>query len=132
MSKQSTVRIDRYFDNKLEQVDRTIEDAVGQKLTEIAQTIVHHSPVDTGAYVTSHSVKSNTSSRGRRKSSKNKPKALDKQGKKAEGLGNLIEDIQALDLENNSRFTFRNDSPHAQAVEKREHIYGAIVRNIHG
>jgi len=131
MSKQSTVKINPSFYKKMDELELQVEDAVGSKLMSIAETIVNFSPVDTGAYVTSHSVKSNTSSRGRGKSSKGKPKA-DKAAKKSEGLNNLMEDINALDLSSTQRFTFRNDSPHAQAVDRRYNIYGAIVRNIHG
>jgi len=131
MSKQSTVKINPSFYTKIDQLEVEVEDAVGRKLMDIAETIINFSPVDTGAYVTSHSVKSNTSSRGRGKSSKGKPKA-DKAAKKSEGLNNLMKDINALDLSFAQRFTFRNDSPHAQVVDRKYNIYGAIVRNIHG
>ncbi|NIR87757.1 hypothetical protein GWO13_09465 [Candidatus Bathyarchaeota archaeon] len=133
MSIQATVKINKSLDKKLALLQQSAEDIVRDKLVDIAQTAVTASPVDTGAYVTSHSFQTNTSSRGRGKSSANKPRGQDPQAMRQEGLNNLVQDINQLDLSNISKITLRNDSPHAQAVEHKHGYYVyAQVRNIHG
>jgi len=139
MSQQATLKISNSFDQKLSLLGQTAEDAVKDKLISIAQTAVSLSPVDTGAYVTSHSFKTNTSSRGRGKSSANKPRGQNPQAKQQEGLDNLIDDINTLDLSQTSKITLRNDSPHAEAVEHGEfwprkggYFVYTQIRNIYG
>ena len=139
MAIQATLKINPSLKQKMRLVEQKAEDLVRNKLLAIAQTTVSLSPVDTGAYVTSHSFKTNTSSRGRGKSSRNKLKGQNAQAKRQEGFDNLTQDINALDLSDISRITLRNDSPHAQAVEyggpnwKRQGYYVYTqVRNIHG
>lgn len=139
MAVQATLKVNPSLKQKMELIEQKAEDLVRNKLFDIAQTAVSLSPVDTGAYVTSHSFKTNTSSRGRGKSSRNKPKKQNQQSMRQEGLDNLVQDINALDLSDTPRITLRNDSPHSQAVEyggpnwKRQGYYVYTqVRNIHG
>ena len=139
MAVQATLKVKPSLKQKMRLVEQKAEDLVRNKLFDIAQTAVSLSPVDTGAYVTSHSFKTNTSSRGRGKSSRNKPKQQSQQAMRQEGLDNLVQDINALDLSDTTRITLRNDSPHSQAVEyggpnwKRQGYYVYTqVRNIHG
>ena len=137
MSTQSTLEINPSLKQKMRMVEDQVEDLVRKKLTAIAQTTIDLSPVDTGAYVTSHSFKTNTSSRGRGKSSSGKPSLRNnhsaQQAKKDEGFDNLMEDIAKLDLKDTKKVTIRNDSPHAQDVEyKHGHAVYTIVRSIHG
>ena len=65
MAIQATLKVNPSLKQKMELVEQKAEDLVRNKLFDIAQTAVSLSPVDTGAYVTSHSFKTNTSSRGR-------------------------------------------------------------------
>jgi hypothetical protein len=139
MSIQATIKINSSFNQKMDKLDETVENAVYNKLFDIAQTTVDLSPVDTGAYVTSHSFQTNTSSRGRGKSSRNKPRKQNKQAMRQEGLNNLVQDINALDLSSTEKITLRNDSPHARVVEYggpnwKIQPYGVYtqVRNIYG
>lgn len=139
MSQQATLKINNSFDQKLALLGQTAEDAAKDKLIAIAQTAVSLSPVDTGAYVTSHSFKTNTSSRGRGKSSDNKPRGQNPQAKRQEGFDNLMSDINALDLSSLTKITLRNDSPHAEAVEHGEfwprangYFVYTQIRNIYG
>ena len=133
MSKQTTIKGINTIDETKLLLSQKTEDAIKDRLVSIAQTAVTASPVDTGAYVTSHSFKTNTSSRGRGKSSANKPRGQDPETKRREGLDNLIYDINNLDLKTLKKITLRNDSPHAQAVEyKHGHAVYTIVRSIHG
>ena len=139
MAIQATLKVNPSLKQKLALLEQTAEDKVRDVLVDIAQTAVRLSPVDTGAYVTSHSFKTNTSSRGRGKSSRNKPKKQNQQSMRQEGLDNLVQDINALDLSDTTKITLRNDSPHSQAVEyggpnwkgQGYYVY-TQVRNIHG
>ena len=139
MSIQATIKINSSFNQKMDKLDETVENAVYNKLIDIAQTTVELSPVDTGAYVTSHSFQTNTSSRGRGKSSRNKPRKQNKQAMRQDGLNNLVQDINALDLSSTEKITLRNDSPHAQVVENggpnwkvQPYKVYTQVRNIYG
>lgn len=135
MSKQATIVLNKVREN----IKKSAEGAVKEKLVAIADTAVTYSPVDTGAYVTSHSFKTNTSSRGRGKSSANKPRNQNTEAKRQEGFDNLMDDINSLDLSELNKITLRNDSPHAQDVEYGErwpktdgYFVYAKVRNLHG
>ena len=139
MSQQVTVKGLNVLDEVREQLGQKVEDAVKDRLVDMAQTVVRLSPVDTGAYVTSHSFKTNTSSRGRGKTSANKPRQQNAEAKRREGFDNLMSDISGLDLKDTSQITLRNDSPHVWDVEtgykwKRQEGYFvyAQMRNIYG
>ena len=62
MAVQATLKVNPSLKQKLALLEQTAEDKVRDVLVDIAQTTVRLSPVDTGAYVTSHSFKTNTSS----------------------------------------------------------------------
>ncbi len=139
MSKQTTLKVRPSLKKKVGSIDENLEDLVYSKLTNIARTAVDLSPIDTGAYITSHSFQTNTSSRGRGKSSRNRPKRKNDPAMAEEGMNNLVEDINALDLTKVEKITLRNDSPHAQVVEiggpnwtKAGYFVYDQVRNIHG
>jgi len=130
MAKKSTFKINKSFYDKVEALQQEVEDSVKEELVAVARTATSVSPVDTGAYVTSFSMKTSRSS-GRGKSSENKPRFQDKNQKRKEGLALLMEDIAYLDLEVNKSITFSNGSPHAQDVERRHRVF-EIVRNLYG
>ena len=132
MSIQATLKVNPSFKQKMRMVEDKVEDLVRNKITAIARTAVDLSPVDTGAYVTSHSIQSNSGTYGRGYSSSNKPKANPADAK-AEAMETLLSDIARLDLSETSKITLRNDSPNAQVVEYK-HGYAVYtrVRNIHG
>jgi len=94
------------------------EAAIRDRLTDIAQFVTSVSPVDTGAYVTSHSILANNSnSRARGKTSKGKPRKQNREALQQSGFSNLLSDIDAIDMDIVTRVTLRNDSPHARFVE---------------
>lgn len=139
MSTQTTIKGLKSLDEAKILLGQTAESAIRDRLVSIAQTAVSLSPVDTGAYVTSHSFKTNTSSRGRGKSSDNKPRGQNPQAKRQEGFDNLVSDINKLDLSKTTKITLRNDSPHAEAVEHGEfwprangYFVYTQIRNIYG
>tara|TARA_R110000787_G_scaffold101404_2_gene206857 strand:+ start:1218 stop:1664 length:447 start_codon:yes stop_codon:yes gene_type:complete len=114
--KNKTVKVMPSFYKKMEQLEVEIEDALKSKLMRMSREAVDFSPVDTGSYVTSFSI-STGSGRPRGKSSDNKPRGQNGQSMKDLGYDQLVSDINKLDLLNTTSFTFRNGSPHAEAVE---------------
>lgn len=133
MSIQATLKVNPSLKQKMQMVEKVAEDAVRNKLTAIATTAVQYSPVDTGAYVTSHSLQAGSNIYGRGYSSNGKPRGQNPEAMKAEAMENLMGDIAKLDLEGMKKVTLRNDSPHAQTVEyKHGYAVYAKVRNIHG
>jgi hypothetical protein len=130
---KTTLKINPSLRKKFDALEQRAEDAVRDKLIDIAQTAVSASPVDTGAYVTSFSYTVGAG-RPRGKSSTNKPTGQNPQAMRQEGFSNLMTDVNKLrDLLNTTSITLRNGSPHATAVEYKHgyHVF-AKVRNIHG
>ena len=119
MSKQTTVKINKSFYDKIDLAGEIAEDFVKDRFISMAETAVQLSPVDTGAYVTSFSFKTNTSSRGRQKISKGKPKA-NVEAKRREGFDNLVSDLNTIDFSTTKSVTLRNDSAYARVVETGE------------
>jgi hypothetical protein len=98
------------------------EEKIEERLEDLADYATRISPVDTGAYVTSFSIKRAGSGGGRSRSSENKPRNQNPETKRAEAYGQLVTDIQALNISDmiengNVRITLRNRSPHARDVE---------------
>ena len=98
------------------------EEKIEERLEDLADYATRISPVDTGAYVTSFSIKRAGSGGGRSRSSENKPRNQNPETKRAEAYGQLVTDIQALNISDmiengNVRVTLRNRSPHARDVE---------------
>jgi hypothetical protein len=98
------------------------EEKIEERLEDLADYATRISPVDTGAYVTSFSIKRGGASGGRSRSSENKPRNQNPEVKKQEAYGQLLTDIQALNISDmiengNVRITLRNRSPHARDVE---------------
>ena len=130
---KTTLKINPSLRKKFGALEQRAEDAVRDKLIDIAQTAVSASPVDTGAYVTSFSY-TVSAGRPRGKSSKNKPQGQNPQAMRQEGFNNLMKDISRISsLKNTTRIELRNGSPHATAVERKHgyHVF-AKVRNLHG
>lgn len=104
------------LDKKLMMLEQTAEERVKDRLIDIAQFATTRSPVDTGAYVTSWSMKHSYSS-GRSRTSNNKPRGQDPIAKRQEGLSQLVADIETLRPLDNDLVVISNGSPHATEVE---------------
>jgi hypothetical protein len=81
----------------------------------VAEKLTVPSPVDTSAYVLSHSI-ATASNRGRGYTSRGKPRGMDAQSARAASLGQLQGDIASLPRSDVPVY-INNRSPHAQAVE---------------
>lgn len=107
---------------KLEKLEKMAEEQVKDKLEQVAWAIVSGSPVDTGAYITSHAFAETGSSKRRSRSSANKPTQQEWGAKAGEAMQQLRQDIAEADL-TKGQGIFRNAAPHAADVEKKYDVY---------
>ena len=132
------VRVTSSLQRKLDLINETIDEAVENKLTDVAFDIVRLSPVDTGAFVNSWSFKDNPGG-GRAQSSAGKPKGQNKENERGFALNNLANDIRlAFDKgstggPSRSQLTitagtyyFLNGAPHAGKVDLKYGIEAQI------
>ena len=94
-------------------------------LEGLAKDLVTRTPVVTGAYAESFSVVPSSSGGGRRRSSKGRPKG-DLVTFRDIATSNMVGDISRLDLKETKSISFRNRAPHAEPVEKKYEVFGAV------
>lgn len=94
-------------------------------LENLAEDLVTRTPVDTGAYAESFSVLPSSSGGGRRRSSKGRPKG-DPETFLGIATSNMVGDISRLDLQELDSIDFRNGAPHAEPVEEKYVVFGAV------
>ncbi len=118
---KARVRINKaQIDKKLKGLEQVVEDRFKDELTEMARFVTMApdvSPVDTGAYVTSFSIKPSYSS-GRGRTSRNKPTGQNDTAKRNEGFAQLMSDIEKLEPMEQPLVVLSNGSPHALSVER--------------
>lgn len=114
----------------IQKIEKDLQEVRTQFLINMAEDIVGSSKptVDTGAYITSHSIRT-TRGAGRSRTSHGKPTGQDPEAKAAEALGQLMGDIESLPKDQEQVF-LTNNSPHATFVEYK-HGYAVYegVRN---
>lgn len=108
---------------KLKKIEQLAEEYVKAELRKVADSLVDVSPVDTGAYVTSHSFQPTGGRGGRSRSSANKPRQQDPTVKKEEARAQLYSDIEGAEVSSSRAGIFRNRSPHATKVESKHNVY---------
>ena len=99
-----------------------VEGEIEDRLEDMADYAVRISPVDTGAYVNSFSIKRAGQGGGRMKTSEGKPQNQSPEAVREDSYSNLLGDIQILNISDmvekgDTRFTLRNRAPHAVDVE---------------
>jgi hypothetical protein len=117
--------------NLQEMIENKAEEELKERYIEVAKGLIAYSPLGhlggttgpngkyaTGAYISSHTVQFNSSSRGSGKSSKKRSRGS---LNGSSSLAGMIERIAVADFDQLKNTTFRNDSPHAQVVE-----YGGV------
>lgn len=107
--------IQRSVTSILKGIESDLELVRTEFLKGMAEELVSRSPVDTGAYITSHSI-TTTSGAGRMRSSEGKPRQQSGPAKREEALGQLLGDIAALPPEA-TKVYLNNRSPHNKSVE---------------
>ena len=124
MAKQTTIKVNSTFKNKMGQLEQIAEEKVKDRLEDIANYAVAISPVDTGAYVESFSMLPSGQSGGRSKSSEARRASVKRGTASREqftdiAITNLYSDIEKFNLETSNKVTLRNRSPHARYVEDK-------------
>lgn len=101
----------------IQKIEQDLQDVRNEFLASMAQDIVTSSKptVDTGAYITSHSIRT-TRGGGRSRTSHNKPRGQSPEAKAVEALDQLMSDIAALPADQEQVF-LSNNAPHANIVE---------------
>lgn len=99
----------------VKKIEGQLDDVKILFLQKVAQTLVDLSPVDTGAYITSHTI-TGSSGNGRARTSRGKPRGQDHGAKVGEALGQLMGDIAGLPKKDSKTY-IANRSPHARYVE---------------
>ena len=100
------------FEDIIEGIDSLKEDAIREMLTQAIDYLVLNSPVDTGAYIESHTL-SNTAGAPRSRSAKGRKRYS---GDREVARSLLMQDLSKLDLTKDT-FNIRNNSAHASIVE---------------
>ena len=121
--------VQRSLTSQLKKVQEDLDQVRDVFLQIVADDLVTSSipTIDTGAYITSHSI-TTTRGAGRARSSHNKPSSSDPNFEVAQSLEQLYEDISALPKDQTTVY-MTNNSPHASAVEYgganwKEHPFG--------
>lgn len=102
------------------------EDKLRVKLVDIAEDLTLRTPVDTGAFAESFSVVPASSGGGRRRDSHGRPRRQDVATYRSIALSNMTADIEGLQLLENKSVSFRNRAPHAEVVENKYQVFGAV------
>ena len=100
------------FEEVISDLDTVAEDAVREMLVQSIEYLVIHSPVDTGAYIESHTL-SNTAGAPRKRTAKGRRRYS---GDRQVARELMMSDLRKVDITKNT-FNIRNNSPHASIVE---------------
>lgn len=115
------VTISPSFQKKMTKLNELIGDNIAEQLQSLGNYAVEISPVDTGAFVESWSIRPMGSGASRRKSSDNRPKGKDFRQAKDDARTNIAEDVARLKdrIIEEGGATLRNGSPHAKQVDDK-------------
>ena len=120
--------VQRSLTAQLKKVEEDLDKVRTVFLQSVAEDLVRSSIpfVDTGAYITSHSI-TTTRGAGRSRTSDNKPKNQDAGAKATEALSQLEGDIAAIPKDQTTVY-MTNNAPHANVVEYKHgyHVYGSV------
>ena len=120
--------VQRSLTAQLKKVEEDLDKVRDVFLQIVAEDLVRSSIpfVDTGAYITSHSI-TTTRGAGRSRTSDNKPKNQDAGAKATESLAQLEGDIAAIPKDQTTVY-MTNNAPHANVVEYKHgyHVYGSV------
>lgn len=108
---------------KLKFLEGLAQERVKEELKNIADSLVSRSPVDTGAYILSHTFQPTGGKGGRGYTSHGKPRGQNREAKMAEATAQLYSEIDAADVTSSRAGIFRNRSPHSGVVEQKYDVY---------
>lgn len=121
------VTISPSFQAKMKKLDELVGEKIEDKLTSLGLYAVEISPVDTGAFVESWSLRPIGSSSGRSRTSENKP-SKDIQSAKADARQNILSDASKFktQIAEKGGAVLTNRSPHAKEVDKKYDTVGRV------
>jgi len=120
-SKQVTINPSFY--KKMASLEGKVSDAITRKGEALVTYAVNISPVDTGAYAESFSVKARGQGGGRSRTSHGKPKGVNAAAVKERQAARLRGEVRQIDPLETKGFTLRNRAPHANMVEMRHGVF---------
>lgn len=119
------LQVNGTFKQKLQNLTDEIEEELREDITTRINAAVRWSPVDTGAFAESWSLKNNYSS-GRGVSSRGKPRNQPAKFHREVGRANMLNDLAAIDLKNSTAIVISNGAPHAPYVENKHKIFASL------
>jgi len=121
------VTISPSFQAKMTKLDELIGDKIEEKLVSLGMYAVEISPVKSGAFVESWSLRPIGSSSGRSRTSKNKP-LKDNAAAKGDARTNILEDAARFkdQIVDKGGAVLTNRSPHAKDVDKLYQTVGRV------
>ena len=121
------VTISPSFQKKMTKLEELVGDNLVEKLTSLGHYAVEISPVDTGAFVESWSLRPMGSGASRRLSSEGRP-SKDYGEAKDKARQNISQDAERLKdrILKEGGATLRNGSPHAKDVDKKYQTVGRV------
>ena len=122
---KTQITINSSFYKKMDEIENRIENELYSKGEEIVSYAVAISPIYSGAYVESFSVRPRGDSSGRSRSSDNRPQLslAAKDAKKRDEAERLRGEVRAVDPLESGGFTLRNRAPHNKVVEKKHSVF---------
>jgi len=123
-----TVKLTGSIEEVIQKIEASADEAVKALLSEAIDYLIINSPLDTGAYLESHTI-SNTAGAPRSQKSSKRKRGSGGSANIEKARAQLEGDILKLNV-GGEVFNIRNNSPHANIVE--ENIGGKIKDNKHG
>lgn len=119
---------EKSISTKIDKLLEVGEQKAKGKLKEVASELADRSPVDTGAWAESFSVRYSSDSGGRMRSSHGRPRNQSVEQYRGVAVANMNSDIESLNLIDNANtsVSFRNRAPHAGKVEELYQVFGAV------
>ena len=121
------VTISPSFQAKMDKLDELLGEKIEEKLVSLGNYAVEISPVDTGAFVESWSLRPIGSSSGRRRQREGKP-SKDTASAKADARTNIATDAARFsnEIADKGGAVLTNRSPHAKDVDMKYQTVGRV------
>ena len=117
-----SVKLTGSIEEVIQKIEASADEAVRALLSEAVDYLIINSPLDTGAYLESHTI-SNTAGRPRSQRSSKRKRGSGGSANMDKARAQLEGDVLKLNV-GGEVFNIRNNSPHANIVEHKNFISG--------